>query len=611
MADEENDAASMAECGACRAVIPIDSTECPECGTNFSGLSDEALGECGACNSLVPLDSTQCPECGVLFVADDVVDILRKWVADTGINIRKLFDKFDDNSDGTIDSDELRAGLLSLNLADLPPSQVDRLVSEIDADGNGLIDLDEFDQILMGDEVPPAADDSENDGDDTASVDSEEPEAEEEPDDVPDEEEAASESVVLEDLSDADVHEDAEVHEDVDDVSDEDEHDIEDEAFEIDEDEEIDLTDEESTEETSDEDDAPNAHHPLSALSALADLMDDHDISAQRLFNELDADGNGMISLAELRNELAEKYGETLDGDEVDAIMRSIDVDGDDMIDVTEFIASMEDYETIEELVEEKVFPSPWQKRMMSKTWNDSVWPILHVGFGILVAIFIANGMFGFVDGSGGNIAYEPNDSGLIPSGNIAEGEIYPCDEKFQKDGCRNSLTPLAGDNGSLSMPTGFYWDGILFILISVIGLGATLFLHLVKAPEWRARAKAMKEFEQDKSEAAGDADDEDGADDEEEPVDDDEGESTDEAADDDDAYDDEDSEEEYADEDEEDEQEDDDEIDIGSHIGLVFDDEEVFGTIVEFDDDEGTVTIEEDGTGDLVTGYQEDMFVE
>ena len=611
MADEENDAASMAECGACRAVIPIDSTECPECGTNFSGLSDEALGECGACNSLVPLDSTQCPECGVLFVADDVVDILRKWVADTGINIRKLFDKFDDNSDGTIDSDELRAGLLSLNLADLPPSQVDRLVSEIDADGNGLIDLDEFDQILMGDEVPPAAVDSENDGDDTASVDSEEPEAEEEPDDVPDEEEAASESVVLEDLSDADVHEDAEVHEDVDDVSDEDEHDIEDEAFEIDEDEVIDLTDEESTEETSDEDDAPNAHHPLSALSALADLMDDHDISAQRLFNELDADGNGMISLAELRNELAEKYGETLDGDEVDAIMRSIDVDGDDMIDVTEFIASMEDYETIEELVEEKVFPSPWQKRMMSKTWNDSVWPILHVGFGILVAIFIANGMFGFVDGSGGNIAYEPNDSGLIPSGNIAEGEIYPCDEKFQKDGCRNSLTPLAGDNGSLSMPTGFYWDGILFILISVIGLGATLFLHLVKAPEWRARAKAMKEFEQDKSEAAGDADDEDGADDEEEPVDDDEGESTDEAADDDDAYDDEDSEEEYADEDEEDEQEDDDEIDIGSHIGLVFDDEEVFGTIVEFDDDEGTVTIEEDGTGDLVTGYQEDMFVE
>ena len=42
-----------------------------------------------------------------------------------------------------------------------------------------------------------------------------------------------------------------------------------------------------------------------------------------------------------------------------------------------------------------------------------------------------------------------------------------------------------------------------------------------------------------------------------------------------------------------------------------MLDDEEVFGTIIEFDDDEETVTIEEDGTGDLVTGYQEDMFIE
>ena len=34
------------------------------------------------------------------------------------------------------------------------------------------------------------------------------------------------------------------------------------------------------------------------------------------------------------------------------------------------------------------------------------------------------------------------------------------------------------------------------------------------------------------------------------------------------------------------------DEIDIGSYIGLVLEDEEVFGTIIEFDDDEGLVTI-------------------
>ena len=62
---------------------------------------------------------------------------------------------------------------------------------------------------------------------------------------------------------------------------------------------------------------------------------------------------------------------------------------------------------------------------------------------------------------------------------------------------------------------------------------------------------------------------------------------------------------------DEESEDDSDDEIDIGSHIGLSLEDEEVYGTIIEFDDDEETVTIEEDGTGDLVTGYQEDMFLE
>ena len=101
MSDAEKETVPMAECGACRTVIPLDSTECPECQTKFSGVSEEALGECGACNQLVPLESTRCPECGVVFVADDVVDILRGWVNETGVNIRKLFEKFDDDGNGT------------------------------------------------------------------------------------------------------------------------------------------------------------------------------------------------------------------------------------------------------------------------------------------------------------------------------------------------------------------------------------------------------------------------------------------------------------------------------------------------------------------------------
>ncbi len=610
MSDDEVDSVAMAECGACRAVIPINSEACPECDTKFSGISEDALGECGGCQALVPLDSTRCPECGVLFVADDVVDILRQWVADTGINIRKLFDRFDENSDGTIDSSELKQGLLSLNLADLPPSQVDRLVAEIDADGNGLIDLDEFDTILSGDEVEPSSEASskpEEQEDETPSQD----------DDEDDDE------VVVEIESDDDQSNDGEEMEVEDEAI---SSDIDDEEFDLEDDvgsDEGDDTDasyvsdssdeeeehevgDEATEESEDE---GTAEHPLAALAA---MMDEHDISAQRMFNELDVDGNGTISMAELRSALREKYGDVLDIEDVDAIMEAVDDDDDGLIDITEFYDSMESLDDHEEAViaheAEKEFPTIWQKRMMSKSWNDAIWPILHVGFGILIALVLVNALFGPVDGSGGNVAYVPNDSGLIPEGGLSEGDIYKCDEKYQDGGCPNSLTIMGGPDSNFSMPKAFYLDGILLLMISTLGLIGSLFLHLVKAPEWRARAKAMKEFEEDKADASNESEEE-----AEEDLDD---ETDDEVEEEEEAVDDAESEEdddEYSEEDDAEAEDDgeEDAIDIGSHIGLVFDDEEVFGVIVEFDDEEETVTIEEDGTGDLVTGYQEDMFIE
>ena len=104
---DENEEIAMAECGSCRAVVPIDSENCPECGISFSGVSEDALGECGACNSLVPLDSKSCPKCGVYFVADDVVDVLRKWFSETGIEVSTLFQKMDLDGDGKVSEEEL------------------------------------------------------------------------------------------------------------------------------------------------------------------------------------------------------------------------------------------------------------------------------------------------------------------------------------------------------------------------------------------------------------------------------------------------------------------------------------------------------------------------
>ena len=585
MSDDENDSVKMAECGACRTVIPLDSKECPECQTKFSGVSEEALGECGACNKLVPLDSTRCPECGVVFVADDVVDILRKWVNDTGVNIRKLFDRFDENSDGMIDSGELKRGLLSLNLADLPLSQIERLIQEIDKDENGLIDLDEFETILTGNH-DHATDEQEESDEVHVEVDIEEDndstdDVLEEVEDINDEELDEEES--NDDESDELTEEALSTEEELDEDEDNIESEMDEEEFEL-EDEEVDS-------------------EIKSPLHALADMMDEHEISAQRLFNDLDKDGNGQISLAELVTVINEKYSDIINIDEVEGIMNKMDTDGDGMIDLIEFTESME---SVEEDEEEKNFPTPMQRRMMSKSWNDAVWPLIHTGFGILVVLLLVNALFGPVDGTGGMVEYSAKDASTIfydeNNVRITEGMVYACDPAYQKGECANSLTPFSGE--SSSMPKGFYLDGIIFTVLGMAGLLGSLITHLAVVPSWRARARAMKEVNADKEDAEQDDSEEDESDtgnDDKESVEDDE------------SYDEDESHEEESHEDDNDDEEEDedDAIDIGSHVGLTFDDEEVFGTIIEFDDEEGTVTIKEDGTGDEVTGYQEDMFVE
>ena len=710
MSDTEENNIPMAECGSCRAIIPLDSKDCPECGVSFSGVSDEALGECGACQALVPLDSKSCPECGVYFVADDVLDVLRNWFSNTGIDAKMLFSKFDSDSDGSISAEELRDGLLKMNLADLPPSQIDRLIAEVDTDGDGVISLDELVASINGEELSSsddvesdvsvkskdysenvlervmkkheitdkdkflifAADFDENNNDYLTeaelkkaakeyvdeSTDSnlveESSDDDEESDDSYEVEDDAND--VSEDmLSDGDVEEGDES----DDVQIDNEDEVEDTSSEdylrilvtaaLEKDmtirsmfESMDLDDdglingpelqkgiEEIAGENlspsdilgiialvdSDSDNRVNAFELIDIIESmdvdmksditqtptelLIEYMDALDINAGSFFRKLDSNGDGKINQNELSKALSEHSNDDVDQDAIDSLMEMFDSDGDDSIDMIEFIETLESHGETEEddrtsLSKPKEFPSKWQKRMISKKWKDIVWPLIHTGFVFFILLWVVNGTLApFVDGNGGSVPLDTEFGQTTGSDGTlyVNGDSYPCDDKIQIDGCKNSLTPLAGEGGEISMPAGFYWDGVLFIILGTLGLVGGLLIQLIMVPAWRARVKAMRDNESEKEEVK-DVVDESSEENDSDSVDSDSDENEDDDEETDDDY-------------------DEDEIDIGSHIGLVLEDEEVFGVIIEFDDEEGLVTIEEDGTGDLVTGYQDEMFLE
>ena len=635
MTEEMTEEVATGECGACRAVIPLDSEQCPECGVSFTGVSDEALGECGACQALVPLDSTKCPQCGVVFIADDVVDVLRNWLVTTGITIPMLFKKFDTDGDGQIDSSELKSGLLSLNLADLPPSQVDRLIETIDADGDGRLDLHELHATITGEDLPDtAAEDSDKEQVDaeTSSGDVEKSVEDEMEEDSEEESEAGEDETTDDDESLTDVSEDDIEAEEGEESPDQDESEDRSEEASNDEDsssnvvedkaedtkEPLDIEEKDESEEEVEEDEEVQE----SLIRRLADAMDELEISPNRFFNDLDKDGSGSVDVLELVNALGELIEEDVSADDIEEFLNDVDDDGDRTIDMIEFIAALEELEDADEVVDEKAtiskskevkpFPTDMQKKMMGKQWNDVVWPLIHLAFGMFVALIVLNAFGGIgpisVDGTGGPVALDMSETLIHPDG-IVNGDIYDCDPQYQIGDCKNSLTPLAGD--SSSMPAGWYWDGILFALLGTCGLVASLYGHLILMKSWRARAKAMKEVQDDKSDAEDVATE---SEEESSEDSDDLEEEMQEALEED--YEDEelgDDEEDDSSEEEETEPEGeaDDEIDIGSHIGLTLEDEEVFGTIIEFDDDDETVTIEEDETGDIITGYQEDMFVE
>ena len=667
---DENEDIPMAECGSCRAIVPVDSSECPECGISFSGVSDEALGECGACKALVPLDSTKCPECGVVFVADDVVDILRTWMANNKMDVKTLFGRFDTNDDNMIDSGELRDGLLSLNLADLPPSQVDRLVEAIDEDGDSLIDLKELQSIIGGEELDDSTTEEDSEGETSleynenvlgkvmasSGIDESDKEAflafaqDFNADDnsylKKEELQAAAESwneklEEVEDVVQADEEEGEDddsqtvLDEEVDEVTDESEDDemvdeLEDQAvgeevLEADDDSDDEVGEEEFVDEAQEDEEYDDGYveedHEATEstvvrshteiMEQLLDIIDEQDKSLANAFGDLDDDGNRLLSGEELVTKLDEILPDGLSQEEADNFLKSMDTDGDGNIDMVEFVNAVERHEdeivTIEDEEAEtvKTFPSELQTRFMSKKWHDVFWPLIHTSFAIIIVGLLVNAFIPIVDGTGGIVELDIRkdsfqtewqlDDGTV----VSEGDAYPCDPEIQEGECKNSLTPLSGE--ASSMPGGLYPDAIVALILAGCGIIWSLYTHLILAPSWRARVKAMKDVDDERAEVK-EAIDEEDSEEETEP-DNSEGESE--------ADNSEEESEDGTEEEELDEAEDeDDEFDIGSFVGLEIDGEDYYGTIIEFDDDEGTVVIEEDETGDEIVGYQDEMFI-
>jgi calcium-dependent protein kinase len=80
-------------------------------------------------------------------------------------------------------------------------------------------------------------------------------------------------------------------------------------------------------------------HSPLSQ-QVIARKLPKHELAGLRnMFEALDADGNGTISVDELRVGL-QKKGALLRREEVEQILDSVDINGDHRVDYGEFLAA-------------------------------------------------------------------------------------------------------------------------------------------------------------------------------------------------------------------------------------------------------------------------------
>ena len=613
MSDED---IPMAQCGACDSIIPLDSESCPECNVRFGSMSEEELGECGACQAIIPADSTSCSNCGAVFVEQEpIVEetvVVPAQIPESTAETPEA-DEIQENSaivDAAEEPEDSEVADEIEELLETPVAQVDDTHNESDASEENEVEVESTEE----DESTQLQENIEESEEDIPDITDEEPSIENE-----DSEEVSDDAIESEEEID---YEEDSLENMMDDLVD----DLEDEESEEGVEEEV-IEEEKEPEKVMEESEIVMAFENL-ALAIAAKGM-----TAAEAFGEMDSSDDHLIDAPELQKGIEKIAGEKLVPKQVTAILNYLDTDGDRRVDPNELVKALEDLRIgIQpgKLPKVKSFPSPLQKFLMGKKANDIVYPIAYFLMVTFIGLWVVNGMGLLVDGTGGTVIYEGGtdqwggeitqanwnlcqsdalDEMIDPcQGTVSIGETYPCDPALDPNKCQNSLTPFSGTDGASSMPAAFYGDGVFMIILGVIGLAATAYLHLMYAPSLRERAKNGNKIEEESE----DEDDSTADESEEEEPDEDESEEEEDYEEEGSALDapvdleiaeesdDEDDEEEY----------DDDDIDVGDWIGLEVDGEEFFGEIVEFDDDEGTVTIETED-GEEITGDQEDMFLD
>ncbi|MAK05017.1 MAG: hypothetical protein CMA03_03915 [Euryarchaeota archaeon] len=97
-------------------------------------------------------DGVEIPE--LADTADDILWELSDYLKENNLKIFDVFKQLDEDSSMTLTAYEFREGLNKLGLANLPPHEVDRLVTALDINGDGMIDLPELGLAFTKDMMP-------------------------------------------------------------------------------------------------------------------------------------------------------------------------------------------------------------------------------------------------------------------------------------------------------------------------------------------------------------------------------------------------------------------------------------------------------------------------